>query len=91
MPIVVHGDAAFAGQGIVYECLQMEKLPNYDVGGTVHIVINNQVGFTTTPDRARSTVYCSDVATAINAPIFHVNAQSMDDVARVFRIAAEYR
>ena len=69
----------------------MEKLPNYDVGGTVHVVINNQVGFTTTPDRARSTVYCSDVATAINAPIFHVNAQSMDDVAKVFRIAAEYR
>lgn len=91
VPIVVHGDAAFAGQGIVYECLQMEDLPNYTVGGTVHVVINNQVGFTTTPDRARSSVYCSEVAQAINAPIFHVNAHSMDDVAKVFRIAADYR
>ena len=69
----------------------MEDLPNYTVGGTVHVVINNQVGFTTTPDRARSSVYCSEVAQSINAPIFHVNAQSMDDVAKVFRIAAEYR
>ena len=91
VPIVVHGDAAFAGQGIVYECLQMEQLPNYTVGGTVHVVINNQVGFTTTPDRARSSVYCSEVAASINAPVFHVNAQCMDDVARAFRIAAEYR
>lgn len=91
MPIIIHGDAAFAGQGIVFECLQMEDLPNYTVGGTVHVVINNQVGFTTTPDRARSSVYCSEVAQSINAPIFHVNAQSMDDVAKVFRIAAEYR
>ena len=91
VPIVVHGDAAIAGQGIVYECLQMETLNNYTVGGTIHVVINNQVGFTTTPDRARSSTYCSDVATAIGAPIFHVNAQSMDDVANAFKIAAEYR
>ena len=69
----------------------MEKLANYTVGGTIHIVINNQVGFTTTPDRARSSIYSADVATAIAAPIFHVNAHSMDDVANTFRIAAQYR
>lgn len=80
-----------AGQGIVYECLQMESLQNYTVGGTIHVVINNQVGFTTTPDRARSSTYCSEVATAISAPIFHVNAHSMDDVANAFSIAAQYR
>ena len=91
VPIIVHGDAAIAGQGIVYECLQMEKLQNYNVGGSIHVVINNQVGFTTTPDRARSSIYCSEVATAIGAPIFHVNAHSMDDVANAFGIAAQYR
>ena len=91
VPIVVHGDAAIAGQGIVYECLQMERLANYTVGGTIHVVINNQVGFTTTPDRGRSSTYCSEVATAISAPIFHVNAHCMDDVANTFRIAAQYR
>ena len=73
MPIIVHGDAAMAGQGIVFECLQMAQLHNYGVGGTVHVEINNQVGFSTTPDRQRSGNYCSDVAKAINAPIFHVN------------------
>ena len=91
MPIIVHGDAAMAGQGVVFECLQMANLRNYEVGGTVHVVINNQVGFTTTPDRQRSGNYCTDVAKAINAPIFHVNSQSMEDVMRVFKIAAEYR
>ena len=69
----------------------MESLQNYTVGGTIHVVINNQVGFTTTPDRARSSTYCSEIATAISAPIFHVNAHSMDDVANTFRIAAQYR
>ena len=69
----------------------MQSLKNYQVGGTVHVVINNQVGFTTTPDRQRSGNYCTDVAKAVDAPIFHVNAQSMPDVANVFRIAAEYR
>ena len=69
----------------------MANLKNYEVGGTVHVVINNQVGFTTTPDRQRSGNYCTDVAKAINAPVFHVNSQSMEDVMRVFKIAAEYR
>ena len=69
----------------------MQSLRNYTVGGTVHVVINNQVGFTTTPDRQRSGNYCTDVAKAINAPIFHVNAQSMPDVMKTFKIAAEYR
>ena len=69
----------------------MENLHNYTVGGTIHVVINNQVGFTTTPDRARSSTYCSEIATAFSAPIFHVNAHSMDDVANTFRIAAQYR
>ena len=91
VPIVVHGDAALAGQGIVYECLQMQSLNNYEVGGTIHVVINNQVGFTTSPDRSRSSTYCSEVATTIGAPIFHVNANSMDDVANTFKIAAQYR
>jgi 2-oxoglutarate dehydrogenase E1 component len=69
----------------------MESLHNYTVGGTIHVVINNQVGFTTTPDKARSSTYCSEVATTISAPIFHVNAQDMDSVANAFRIAAQYR
>jgi len=69
----------------------MDSLKNYTVGGSIHVVINNQVGFTTTPDRARSSIYCSEVATTISAPIFHVNAHSMDDVANAFRIAAQYR
>lgn len=91
VPICLHGDAAMAGQGVVFETLQMQDLKNYRVGGTIHVVVNNQVGFTTTPDKARSGKYASDVAKAINAPIFHVNGNSMEDVANVFRLAAEYR
>ena len=90
-PVIIHGDAAFAGQGVVYETLQMENLPNYSVGGTIHVVVNNQIGFTTTPHKSRSGIYCTDLAKTINAPIFHVNADSMDDVAKVFKIAAKYR
>ena len=91
VPIIIHGDAAFAGQGVVYETMQMAHLFNYGVGGTIHIVVNNQIGFTTTPNKSRSGVYCTDLAKSIDCPIFHVNADSMDDVAKVFSIAAEYR
>jgi 2-oxoglutarate dehydrogenase E1 component len=69
----------------------MADLSNYKVGGTIHVIVNNQVGFTTTPDRGRSGTYASDVAKSINAPIFHVNADSLEDVAKTFRFAAEYR
>jgi 2-oxoglutarate dehydrogenase complex dehydrogenase (E1) component-like enzyme len=91
VPVIIHGDASFAGQGVVYESMQMQNLINFKVGGTIHVVVNNQIGFTTTPHKSRSGVYCTDIAKAIDAPIFHVNADSMDDVAKVFSIAAEYR
>lgn len=91
VPFIIHGDAAFAGQGVVYETMQMTHLVNYKVGGTIHVVVNNQIGFTTTPNKSRSGTYCTDLARSIDAPIFHVNADSMDDVAKVFAIAAEYR
>jgi 2-oxoglutarate dehydrogenase E1 component len=91
VPFLIHGDAAFAGQGVVYESMQMADLPSYKVGGTIHIVVNNQIGFTTCPNKSRSGVYCTDLAKSVEAPIFHVNADSMDDVAKVFSIAAEYR
>lgn len=89
--MLIHGDAAFAGQGVVYESIQMQDLKNYTVGGTIHIIVNNQIGFTTTPNKARSAIYCSDLAKCVSAPIFHVNADSLDDVDFVFRAAAEYR
>lgn len=91
VPILIHGDASFAGQGICYETLQMQDLPDYTVGGTIHVVANNQVGFTTSPFQGRSGYYCTDLAKTIHAPIFHVNADCLEDVARVFEIAAEYR
>jgi 2-oxoglutarate dehydrogenase E1 component len=91
VPFIIHGDAAFSGQGVVYETMQMAHLVNYKVGGTIHVVVNNQIGFTTTPNKSRSGVYCTDLARSIDAPIFHVNADAVDDVAKVFKIAAEYR
>ena len=69
----------------------MQDLKNYSVGGTIHVIVNNQIGFTTVPSKGRSGMYCSDLAKAINAPIFHVNADSMEDVHHAFKIAAEYR
>lgn len=75
IPLLVHGDAALSGQGVIYETLQLYRLPGYATGGTVHIVINNQIGFTTLPEESRSTRYCTDIARAFGAPVFHVNAE----------------
>ena len=91
LPLLMHGDAAFAGQGVVYETLGMSMLPGYSTGGTVHVIVNNQVGFTTDPRFARSTPYCSDLAKAIAAPIFHVNADDPEAVVHVSQLAAEWR
>lgn len=91
MPVLIHGDAAFAGQGVVYETMQMGDLHNYKVGGTVHVIVNNQVGFTTVPKKGRSGMYASDLAKTLNCPIFHVNADSLEDVETVFRAAALFR
>ena len=91
MPLLIHGDAAFAGQGLVAETLSMANLKGYRTGGTVHIVVNNQIGFTTHPRDARSTQYCTDLAKFIHAPIFHVNAEDPDAAVRIGELATEYR
>lgn len=91
MPLLIHGDAAFAGQGVVPETLMMSDLPGYRIGGTMHIVINNQIGFTTRPQFARSGPYCTDVAKMVGAPIFHVNCDDPEAVVHVARMAIEYR
>ncbi|MFT5319570.1 MAG: 2-oxoglutarate dehydrogenase E1 component, partial [Chlamydiales bacterium] len=75
VPIIIHGDASLAGQGIIYECMQLYKLPGYSTGGTVHLVVNNQIGFTTLPKDSRSTKYCTDISKAFGSPVFHVNAE----------------
>lgn len=91
MPILIHGDAAIAAQGIVYEVLQMETLDGYQTGGTVHIVINNQVGFTTNYLDARSSIYCTDVAKTVQAPVLHVNGDDVEAVIKATLFAMEYR
>lgn len=91
LAILIHGDGSFAGQGVVYETLHLSALPNYTTGGTIHMVVNNQVAFTTDPMSGRSSQYCTDVAKALNAPIFHVNGDDLEAVVHACELAAEWR
>jgi len=91
IPVLIHGDAAFAGQGVVAETLNLSQLDGYSTGGTIHLIINNQIGFTTLPDESRSTPYSTDVARGVQAPIFHVNGDDPDAAIRVVEIAFDYR
>lgn len=91
MAVLLHGDSAFAGQGVVTETFQMSQLTGYRTGGSIHVIVNNQIGFTTTPDEYRSGEYCSDVAFMVQAPVFHVNGDDPEAVVYAARIATEYR
>merc|ERR1719375_1309753 len=91
LPVIFHGDASFAGQGVCYESMQLAHVQEFDTGGTIHVVVNNQVGFTTDPIDDRSTLYCSDIGKGFGLPIFHVNADDPIAVTRVFELAAEWR
>eukprot|EP00968_Pinguiococcus_pyrenoidosus_P015164 scaffold1396_cov252-Pinguiococcus_pyrenoidosus.AAC.27 len=91
MAVILHGDAAFSGQGVLYETMQMAKVPDFGTGGTIHVVVNNQVGFTTDPSNGRSTLYCSDIGKAFDLPIFHCNGDDPLAVVTAFEMAVEYR
>ena len=91
IPVLMHGDAAFAGQGVVAECFAMSGLPGHNIGGTIHVIVNNQIGFTTAPRFARSSPYPSDVAKTAQAPIFHVNGDDPEAVVHCAKVATEYR
>jgi 2-oxoglutarate dehydrogenase E1 component len=91
LPLVIHGDAAFAGQGVVAETLNFARLQGYTTGGTIHVVINNQIGFTTAPDDSRSSPYCTDITRMLRCPVFHVNGEDPEAVAQAVRLAADYR
>ncbi|MAQ16857.1 MAG: 2-oxoglutarate dehydrogenase E1 component [Sandaracinus sp.] len=91
LPLLIHGDAAFIGQGIVAETLNLSELQAYETGGTVHVVINNQIGFTTIPEDSRATRYCTDITRMLRCPVFHVNGEDPEAVAQVVKLAAEYR
>lgn len=91
VPILLHGDAAFAGQGVVYETMQMAHVPDFDVGGTIHVIVNNQIGFTTNPINSRSTPYCSDLGKAFGCPIFHCNGDDPLSVSTALETAVEWR
>ena len=91
LPLLIHGDASFVGQGVVAETLNLSRLKAYETGGTVHVVINNQIGFTTNPEDSRSTAYCTDIARMLRCPVFHVNGEDPEAVAQAVTLAAEYR
>jgi 2-oxoglutarate dehydrogenase E1 component len=91
IPILIHGDASIAGQGVVYETIQLSQLDGYATGGTIHLIVNNQIGFTALPKETRSTLYCSDIAKSFGAPVFHLNAEDPEGCVRVAKLSMELR